>query len=87
MGEAEPSLLINPEDIVPKEPGSSEETLRTIQRPGDKVSHQYKTTSSEINAVVGAVPSMCKHASSLVQLTDLQHVWKGSVPSVILQRS
>ncbi|XP_011244653.1 EF-hand domain-containing family member B isoform X2 [Mus musculus] len=59
MGEAEPSLLINPEDIVPKEPGSSEETLRTIQRPGDKVSHQYKTTSSEINAVVGAVPSMC----------------------------
>uniref|UniRef100_A0A8C6ICB2 EF hand domain family, member B n=1 Tax=Mus spicilegus TaxID=10103 RepID=A0A8C6ICB2_MUSSI len=59
MGEAEPGLLINPEDIVPKEPGSSEETLRTIQRPGDKVSHQYKTTSSEINAVVGAVPSMC----------------------------
>ncbi|GAB1301181.1 EF-hand domain-containing family member B [Apodemus speciosus] len=59
MGEAEPHLLINPEDIVPKEPGSSEETLRTILRPGDKVSDQYKTTSSEINAVVGANPSLC----------------------------
>lgn len=59
MGEAEPSLLINPEDIVPKEPGSSEEIVRTILRPGDKVSDQYKTTSSEINAVVGAVPSIC----------------------------
>ncbi|XP_028622517.1 EF-hand domain-containing family member B [Grammomys surdaster] len=59
MGEVEPTLLINPEDIVPKEPGSSEETLRTILRPGDKVSDKYKTTSSEINAVVGAVPSIC----------------------------
>nr|XP_034377186.1 LOW QUALITY PROTEIN: EF-hand domain-containing family member B [Arvicanthis niloticus] len=58
-GEAEPRLLINPEDIVPKEPGSSEETVRTILRPGDKVSDKYKTTSSEVNAVVGAVPSIC----------------------------
>jgi hypothetical protein len=40
MGEAEPSLLINPEDIVPKEPGSPEETIRTIQTPGDRVSHR-----------------------------------------------
>ncbi|CAH7208446.1 EF-hand domain-containing family member B [Phodopus roborovskii] len=59
-GEAEqPTLLIQPEDIVPKEPGSSEETVRLLLRPSDKVSNHYKTTSSEINAIVGAVPSMC----------------------------
>ncbi|XP_069874490.1 EF-hand domain-containing family member B isoform X2 [Dipodomys merriami] len=55
----ESTLLIQPEDLVPKEPGSSEQTLRTLLRPSDKVSHYYKTTSSEINAVVGAVPSIC----------------------------
>ncbi|XP_075835067.1 EF-hand domain-containing family member B [Microtus pennsylvanicus] len=59
MGEAEPTLLIRPEDIIPKEPGSSEETLRVLLRPSDKVSDHYKTTSSEISAAVGAVPSIC----------------------------
>lgn len=58
--ESEPTLLLKPEDIVLKEPGSSEKTLRTLLRPGDKVSNHYKTTSSEISAVVGAVPSTCK---------------------------
>ncbi|OBS78108.1 hypothetical protein A6R68_19505, partial [Neotoma lepida] len=58
MGEVEPTLLIQPEDIVPKEPGSSEETLRLLLRPNDKVANHYKTTSSEINAIVGAVPSI-----------------------------
>ncbi|XP_008582074.1 PREDICTED: EF-hand domain-containing family member B [Galeopterus variegatus] len=57
--ESEPTLLIKPEDIVLKEPGSSEKTLRTLLRPSDKVSDNYKTTSSEINAVVGSVPSVC----------------------------
>ncbi|XP_059777929.1 EF-hand domain-containing family member B [Balaenoptera ricei] len=57
--ESEPALLIKPEDIVLKEPGSSEKTLRTLLRPSDKVSNHYKTTSSEISAVVGAVPSTC----------------------------
>uniref|UniRef100_A0A2K5J470 EF-hand domain-containing protein n=1 Tax=Colobus angolensis palliatus TaxID=336983 RepID=A0A2K5J470_COLAP len=57
--EPEPALLIKPEDIVLKEPGSTEKTLRTLLRPSDKVSNYYKTTSSEINAVVGAVPSTC----------------------------
>ncbi|KAI4547677.1 hypothetical protein MG293_000007, partial [Ovis ammon polii] len=57
--ESEPTLLLKPEDIVLKEPGSSEKTLRTLLRPGDKVSNHYKTTSSEISAVVGAVPSTC----------------------------
>ncbi|XP_072582848.1 EF-hand domain-containing family member B isoform X2 [Vulpes vulpes] len=57
--ESEPTLLIKPEDIVLKEPGSSEKTLRTLLRPSDKVSNYYKTTSSEISAVVGAIPSTC----------------------------
>uniref|UniRef100_A0A096MZI7 EF-hand domain family member B n=2 Tax=Papio anubis TaxID=9555 RepID=A0A096MZI7_PAPAN len=57
--EPEPALLIKPEDIVLKEPGSTEKTLRTLLRPSDKVSNYYKTTSSEINAVVGAVPATC----------------------------
>ncbi|MBZ3891535.1 EF-hand domain-containing family member B [Sciurus carolinensis] len=59
LEESEPTLLIKPEDIVFKEPGSSEKTVRTLLRPSDKVSNHYKTTSSEINAVVGAVPSIC----------------------------
>ncbi|XP_007530090.2 EF-hand domain-containing family member B [Erinaceus europaeus] len=54
---SEPTLLIKPEDIVLKEPGRSEETLRTLQRPSDRVSHGYKTTSSEIGA---AAPSVCE---------------------------
>ncbi|XP_003500506.1 EF-hand domain-containing family member B isoform X1 [Cricetulus griseus] len=59
MREVKPTLLIQPEDIVPKEPGSSEETVRVLLRPSDKVSNHYKTTSSEINGIVGAVPPMC----------------------------
>ncbi|XP_075403288.1 EF-hand domain-containing family member B [Tenrec ecaudatus] len=57
--ESEPTLLIKPEDIVFKEPGSSEKTFRTLQRPNDKVSNDYKLSSSEINAVVGAASSAC----------------------------
>lgn len=64
--ESEPTLLIKPEDIVLKEPGSSEKTLRTLLRPRDKVSHHYKTTSSEINAVVGALPSTCEYVYYLL---------------------
>ncbi|KAM4882435.1 EF-hand domain-containing family member B [Thomomys bottae] len=59
LEETEPTLLIKPEDIVLKEPGSKEQTLRTLLRPTDKVSHCYKTTSSEVNAVFGAVPCVC----------------------------
>ncbi|KAM5280052.1 EF-hand domain-containing family member B [Ctenodactylus gundi] len=57
--ESEPTLLIRPEDIVLKEPGSSEKTVRTLLRPTDQVSNHYSTSSSEISAVVGAVPSVC----------------------------
>ncbi|XP_066101621.1 EF-hand domain-containing family member B [Saccopteryx bilineata] len=55
--ESEPTLLIKPEDIVLT--GSSAKTVRTLLRPSDQVSRHYKTTSSEIGAVVGAVPSLC----------------------------
>lgn len=65
--ESEPTLLIKPEDIVLKEPGRSEKTLRTLLRPSDKVSNHYKTTSSEISAVVGAVPSMCEYVTLFVE--------------------
>jgi hypothetical protein len=58
--ESESTLLIKPEDIVFKEPGSSEKTLRTLLRPSDKVAKHHTTTSSEISAVVGAVPSLCE---------------------------
>ncbi|XP_006161930.1 EF-hand domain-containing family member B isoform X2 [Tupaia chinensis] len=57
--ESEPTLLIKPEDIVFKEPGSSERTPRTLLRPSDQVSDSYKTSSADISAVVGAVPSVC----------------------------
>lgn len=67
MREVKPTLLIQPEDIVPKEPGSSEETVRVLLRPSDKVSNHYKTTSSEINGIVGAVPPMCKHVKFLMK--------------------
>lgn len=64
--ESEPTLLIKPEDIVLSE--SSEKTLRTLLRPSDKVSSYHKTSSSEINAVVGAVPSICEYVTILVEV-------------------
>ncbi|XP_055985281.1 EF-hand domain-containing family member B [Sorex fumeus] len=57
--ESGPALLIKPEDVVLKEPGSSQKILRTLLRPSDKVSNHYKTTSSEIGAAVGVDPSFC----------------------------
>ncbi|KAL1771953.1 EF-hand domain-containing family member B [Sigmodon hispidus] len=65
MGEIKPTLLIQPKDIVSKEPGNSEETLRVLLRPSDKVANHYKSTSSEINAIVEAVPSICKYVTFL----------------------
>lgn len=64
--ESEPTLLIKPEDIVLND--DSEKTLRTLLRPKDKVASHYKTTSSAINAVVGAVPSMCEYVKVLAEI-------------------
>ncbi|XP_072507310.1 EF-hand domain-containing family member B isoform X2 [Notamacropus eugenii] len=50
--------LIKPEDIVQEEPGKSTKTPRTLSRPTDKVFADYKTTSSQINSVVGGVSPM-----------------------------
>lgn len=88
--ESEPTLLIKPEDIVLKEPGSSEKTLRTLLRPSDKVSSHYKTTSSEINAVVGALPSICEYVTLFAeflkydQQTEVSFVCPCIVPSCYL---
>ncbi|XP_074125304.1 EF-hand domain-containing family member B isoform X2 [Sminthopsis crassicaudata] len=47
--------LIKPEDIVQEQPGKEMKTPRTLTRPTDKVFADYKTTSSQINSVVGGI--------------------------------
>ncbi|XP_007505212.1 EF-hand domain-containing family member B isoform X2 [Monodelphis domestica] len=51
--------LINPEDIVKEEPGSEMKSPHTLSRPTDKVFADYKTSSSQINSVVGGISPMC----------------------------
>ncbi|XP_015282430.1 PREDICTED: EF-hand domain-containing family member B [Gekko japonicus] len=51
------NAILKPENIVQKEPGSSELTPRTLSRPTDRVFSDYRTTSSQYNAVVGGIPS------------------------------
>uniref|UniRef100_A0A7N4NXF2 EF-hand domain family member B n=1 Tax=Sarcophilus harrisii TaxID=9305 RepID=A0A7N4NXF2_SARHA len=56
LTEADKSIpLIKPEDIVQEQPGKDMKTPRTLTRPTDKVFSDYKTTSSQINAVVGGI--------------------------------
>ncbi|NWX98813.1 EFHB protein, partial [Nothoprocta ornata] len=49
--------LLKQEDLVLKEPGSSEKTPKTLTRPTDRVFADYQTTSSQYNAVVGGLPT------------------------------
>ncbi|KAG8139171.1 hypothetical protein E2320_001949 [Naja naja] len=51
------NALLKQDDIVPMEPGSLEKTFRTLSRPTDRVFSDYRTTSSQYNAVVGGIPS------------------------------
>uniref|UniRef100_A0A8D0BZ71 EFHB C-terminal EF-hand domain-containing protein n=1 Tax=Salvator merianae TaxID=96440 RepID=A0A8D0BZ71_SALMN len=51
--------VLKKEDIVLKEPGSSEKTAQTLSRPTDRVFADYRTTSSQYNAVVGGIPPTC----------------------------
>ncbi|XP_044534823.1 EF-hand domain-containing family member B [Gracilinanus agilis] len=51
--------LIRPEDIVKEEPGSETKSPLTLSRPTDKVFADYKTSSSQINSVVGGISPMC----------------------------
>uniref|UniRef100_A0A8C6YN02 EFHB C-terminal EF-hand domain-containing protein n=1 Tax=Nothoprocta perdicaria TaxID=30464 RepID=A0A8C6YN02_NOTPE len=53
--------LLKQEDLVLKEPGSSEKTPKTLTRPTDRVFADYQTTSSQYNAVVGGLPTTCKY--------------------------
>ncbi|XP_066484736.1 EF-hand domain-containing family member B [Tiliqua scincoides] len=55
--ESTDSAMLKPEDIVLKEPGSSDKTPRTLSRSTDRVFSDYRTTSSQYNAVVGGIPS------------------------------
>lgn len=54
--------LLKQEDLVLKEPGSSEKTPKTLTRPTDSVFADYQTTSSQYNAVVGGLPTTCKYS-------------------------
>ncbi|XP_042657616.1 EF-hand domain-containing family member B isoform X3 [Tyto alba] len=47
------------EDLVLKEPGSSEKASKTLTRSTDHVFANYQTTSSQYNAVVGGLPTTC----------------------------
>uniref|UniRef100_A0A8C0H5S9 EFHB C-terminal EF-hand domain-containing protein n=1 Tax=Chelonoidis abingdonii TaxID=106734 RepID=A0A8C0H5S9_CHEAB len=51
--------LLKDEDLVPKEPGTSEKTPKTLTRPTDHVFADYRTTSSQYNATVGGLPPTC----------------------------
>ncbi|XP_058038009.1 EF-hand domain-containing family member B [Ahaetulla prasina] len=54
---ANENALLKQDDIVHMEPGSLEKTSRTLSRPTDRVFSDYRTTSSQYNAVVGGIPS------------------------------
>ncbi|XP_038247447.2 EF-hand domain-containing family member B [Dermochelys coriacea] len=51
--------LLKDEDLVSKEPGTSEKTPKTLTRPTDRVFADYRTTSSQYNATVGGLPATC----------------------------
>ncbi|XP_019364284.1 PREDICTED: EF-hand domain-containing family member B [Gavialis gangeticus] len=51
--------LLKQEDLVLKEPGSFEKTPKTLTRPTDRVLADYRTTSSQYNAVVGGLSTTC----------------------------
>ncbi|XP_070583354.1 EF-hand domain-containing family member B [Erythrolamprus reginae] len=54
---ANENALLKQDDIVYMEPGSLEKTSRTLSRPTDCVFSNYRTTSSQYNAVIGGIPS------------------------------
>ncbi|XP_061442126.1 EF-hand domain-containing family member B isoform X2 [Rhineura floridana] len=54
---ADEEAVLKKQDIVLKEPGSTEKTPRTLSRQTDRVFSDYRTTSSQYNAVVGGIPS------------------------------
>ncbi|KFQ49157.1 EF-hand domain-containing family member B, partial [Pelecanus crispus] len=51
--------LLKQEDLVLEEPGSSESTPKMLARSADRVFANYRTTSSQYNAVVGGLPTTC----------------------------
>ncbi|XP_051466188.1 EF-hand domain-containing family member B, partial [Apus apus] len=51
--------LLKQEDLVLKEPGSSEKTPKTLTRPKSHMFANYQTSSSQYNSVVGGLPTTC----------------------------
>ncbi|XP_060639412.2 EF-hand domain-containing family member B [Anolis sagrei] len=56
---ADADAVLRQEDIVSLEPGSPQKTPRTLSRPTDRVFSDYRTTSSQYNAVTGGIPQSC----------------------------
>ncbi|KFU85118.1 EF-hand domain-containing family member B, partial [Chaetura pelagica] len=51
--------LLKQEDLVLKEPESSEKTPKTLTRPENHIFANYQTSSSQYNSVVGGLPTTC----------------------------
>ncbi|XP_040449508.1 EF-hand domain-containing family member B [Falco naumanni] len=51
--------LLKQEDLLLKEPGSSEKAPKKLKRSTDHVFANYQATSSQYNAVVGGLPTTC----------------------------
>ncbi|NXS19642.1 EFHB protein, partial [Mystacornis crossleyi] len=55
--------LSKQEDLMSKEPGSSEKMPKPLTRSTDHVYTNYQTSSSQYNAVVGGIPTSCKYSA------------------------
>uniref|UniRef100_A0A6I8PRF7 EF-hand domain-containing protein n=1 Tax=Ornithorhynchus anatinus TaxID=9258 RepID=A0A6I8PRF7_ORNAN len=53
------TALLKPEDIILKESGGSKKTPKALSKSTDRVYSNYRTSSSQINAIVGGFPSTC----------------------------
>lgn len=70
--------LLKQEDLVLKEPGSFEKTPKILTRPTDRVLADYRTTSSQYNAVVGGLSTTCKSSESYFSLLGVKGQSKSS---------
>lgn len=59
------------EDLMLKEPGSSEKMPKPLTRSTDRVYTNYRTSSSQYNAVVGGIPTSCKYSGLCCSLLSI----------------
>ncbi|XP_029442555.1 EF-hand domain-containing family member B-like, partial [Rhinatrema bivittatum] len=62
------TALVNTEDLTEEARDDSEETVKTLTKPTDQARNHYRTTSAQINGVVGGFPT--------------NHYKTGGIPSV-----